>query len=721
MGSILEAALLHHVCIVLVFLWVLNSFNYCHPVAYFFSLIYLYLAHEVYVIKLRKKLQFEEKRESNQRRVLLESETVRWLNYATEKIWCLCMEEIVSQKILLPMIPWFLQKYKPWTVKDAEVQHLYLGRSPPMLTEVRVLRQTNDDDHLVMEMGLNFRTADDMSAILGVKLRKRLGFGMLVKMHLLGMHVEGKVLIGVKFIRKWPFISRLRVCFAGPPYFQMTVKPIFTHGLDVTELPGIAGWIDNLLALVFEQTLVEPNMLVVDVEKFVSPEPDNWFSMDVKDPVGRVMVEVLEGVDMKPSDLNGLADPYVKGRLGPYRFRTKTKKKTLAPKWQEEFKIPVVTWESQNMLTLEVRDKDHIFDDLMGDCEVNINELRDGQRHDMWLPLKNIKMGRLHLAITVSDRCEKGAELAFDTEGPNGGVDRRSSFAADSTKNGSFSSLPSEKSPEAVADEFEPINIEGYPETGIWIHHPGSEVSQVWEPRKGKLQHLGSHRIEGQAQVDGADANLSMKSAGPNGDDSVDNKSNLNNPARKGLRKFGSVFSRSLRTEDKPVSLEMPDPSPRYNIRESHDKQSGVRFLVEDAVMASSAKTPKEAEDSEEESETESPNQGHVKDVAKSILKHAGRGLKHALSRKSSRRYKAESGLSPTGKNVSLCQDSSGDESRSSSADVPAPESAFVVPGSAVSSPASTAGNNSFKLNDPVVDKAALSGTRDSNPLQTES
>lgn len=52
-----------------------------------------------------------------------------------------------------------------------------------------------------------------------------------------------QVLVGVKFRRGWPFISRLRVCFSAPPYFQMTVKPIFTHGLDVTELPGIAGWI----------------------------------------------------------------------------------------------------------------------------------------------------------------------------------------------------------------------------------------------------------------------------------------------------------------------------------------------------------------------------------------------------------------------------------------------------------------------------------------------
>lgn len=48
--------------------------------------------------------------------VLSDSETVRWLNHAVEKIWPVCMEQIVSQKILLPIVPWFLQKYKPWTV-----------------------------------------------------------------------------------------------------------------------------------------------------------------------------------------------------------------------------------------------------------------------------------------------------------------------------------------------------------------------------------------------------------------------------------------------------------------------------------------------------------------------------------------------------------------------------------------------------------------------------
>ncbi|RVW84869.1 C2 domain-containing protein [Vitis vinifera] len=298
--------------------------------------------HEQYIMRMRRKLQFKERKEANRKRVLSDSESVRWLNHAVEKIWPICMEQIVSQKILLPIIPWFLEKYKPWTAKKAIVQHLYMGRNPPMFTEMRVIRESTDDDHLVLGLGMNFLTADDMSAILAIKLRRRLGFGMWAKLHLTGMHVEGKVLIGVKFIRNWPFIGRLRVCFAEPPYFQMTVKPIFTHGLDVTELPGIAGWLDKLLAVAFEQTLVEPNMLVVDVEKFVSPNKEDWFSVDEKEPIALARVEVLEASDMKPSDLNGLADPYVKGKLGPYRFTTKIQKKTLTPKWNEEFKIPSV-------------------------------------------------------------------------------------------------------------------------------------------------------------------------------------------------------------------------------------------------------------------------------------------------------------------------------------------------------------------------------------------
>ncbi|KAL6952670.1 acetolactate synthase [Sarracenia purpurea var. burkii] len=710
--GILEASILHHICIVLLLLWLLSYFNCCHPAAYFISLIYLYLIHERYVMRLRKTLRFEERRRSNQRRVLADSESVRWLNYVVEKMWPVCMEQIFSQKILLPIIPWFLQKYKPWTVKEAVVQSLYMGRSPPLFTEMRVLRQSTGDDHLVLELGMNFRTADDMGAILAVKLTKRLGFGMRAKLHLMGMHVEGKVLIGVKFLRHWPFLGRMRICFVEPPYFQMTVKPLSTHGVDVTELPGIAGWLDKLLDVAFEQTLVEPNMLVVDMEKFVSPQPESWFSVDEKEPIAYALLEVIEAADMKPSDLNGLADPYVKGRLGPYRFRTKTQWKTLSPKWHEEFKVPICSWESANVLAIEVRDKDHFVDDTLGECSISIGEFRDGQRHDMWLALQSIKMGRLHLAITVVEANRKAPDQSGDVETLKNKSERNSiADESETAQNGSLSSGVPGSAPK-VADKFEPVDIEGQEQTGIWVHQPGSEVSQIWEPRKGR-----SRTSDAQIPGEGSDRVGSFKSSPSRSsyinDSSSSDETEEGNKGRpnKVMRGIQKIFHRKSRKEDKSGGVEEHVSSPHANVKAVNAKEIGVKLIMEEDNLAlTSVKGPKEGTESPERRGPESPSKGHVKDIAspespskrhvkdmaKSIFKHAGksaREIKHTFSRKGSKNSRRDSGLEG-----SVGSESSDEESVPSSVDTSGIDGIPVI-----SKPISRSGGDSFKseeLND---------------------
>ncbi|KAK9049322.1 hypothetical protein SSX86_031712 [Deinandra increscens subsp. villosa] len=619
-----------HVAIVLFLIWLLSSFNYCHPLVYFLSFIYLYLVHERCAMRLRRKIQFEERKQANQKRVLSDSESVRWLNHIIERIWPICMEDIVSHKILLPIIPWFLQKYKPWTVKESVIQNLYLGRSPPMFTEMRVCRQSTGDDHLVFELGMNFRTADDMNAILAVKLTKTLGFGMWTKMHLTGMHVEGKVLVGVKFLPTWPFLGRLRVCFLEPPYFQVTVKPIFAHGFDVTELPGIAGWLDKLLTLAFQETLVEPNMLVVDVEKLVSPQPESWFSVDAKEPVAYTSVEIVEASDLKPSDMGGLADPYVKGQLGAYRFRTKTLKKTLSPKWQEEFKIPITAWESPNLLIIQVRNKDHFVDDILGDCSIKINDLRDGQRHDMWLPLQNIKTGKLHIMIKVTEVDTKVTELPCDADA-----------LANELKEDSLVSDPAQNDtrPGPVADDFEPIDVEGQRVTGIWVHHPGTGVPQVWQPRKGK------NRVQkGSGSVGSSTKSVSTVDNASFSDDSLEgNKMGTRNRVKRGLSKIGLVFNRTLKSEhDKYRGFKKMDndnwesqsPSPRQNLRAVNENGVMVNLIMEENMLSPGQDRKLEG------SGPGSPDKRKVKDVAKSILKQAGnsaRSMKHVLSGKGSK------------------------------------------------------------------------------------
>ncbi|KAL0743638.1 hypothetical protein Bca4012_085151 [Brassica carinata] len=635
----MECCVFHHVVIVFMFLWLLSYLNRSHALFYLLSLLYLYLVHERYVKRLRRKFQFKERKQAYQRRVVLsESESVRWLNHAAEMIWPICMEQIASQKILRPIIPWFLDKYRPWTAKEALIQHLYLGRNPPLLTGIRVLRQSTGDDHLVLELGMNFLAADDMSAVLAVKLRRRLGFGVWAKLHLTGMHVEGKVLIGVKFLRRWPFLGRLRVCFSEPPYFQMNVKPIFPHGLDVAVLPGIAGWLcinshhhcyfpilDNLLSIAFEQTLVEPNMLVADMEKFISPRSgENWFFVG---SLMHALVEVVEASDVKPSDLNGLSDPYVKGQLGAYRFKTKILKKTLAPKWQEEFKIPILTWDSPNILNIEVQDKDRFSDDRLGDCSVKIAEFRGGQRNDMWLPLQNIKMGRLHLAITVTEDEPKWSDDQFE------GVtvskeDMWASFALEDASKGSFSSVTSDKSPR-VLDNLEPINIEGQEETGIWVYQPGTEVSQIWEPRKGKSRCL--------------DSQVRDASAGSNESSSPDE-------TQEGLKKVGLVFRRNGKKEESG-NMEEDVRSPRINLKALNRKDVG-EYIVEDRLSGplTGRSTKGESFGSEDRQ-----NKGHMKDVAKSILKHAeksARHIKQVFSPRGSRKSRDIEGLTVSEKDV---------------------------------------------------------------------
>ncbi|KAF3793130.1 C2 domain-containing protein [Nymphaea thermarum] len=661
--DIAQLSIVYHFGLVLAVLWISSSFNCCHPVLYFISFIYLYQVNDRYILRLRKRLHHEEKKQAYQKRVLSDSETVRWLNHLLEKVWPICMEQIASQKILLPIVPWFLEKYKPWTAKKVVVQELYLGRNPPMITEMRVVGQSADDDHLVLELGLNFLSADDMSAILAVQLRKRLGFGMWTKLHLTGMHIEAKVLVGVKFLQNWPFLQRIRLCFVQPPYFQMIVKPIFSHGLDVTEVPGIAGWLDKVLAMAFEETLVEPNMLVVDLEKLVrstesasSPE-GGWFSVDERKPVAYAKVEIIEADNMKPSDPNGLADPYVKGHMGQYRFKTKIQRKTLAPKWQEEFKIPICTWESPNVLELEIRDKDLFLDDTLGNCSIIVNDFRGGQRHDKWLSLKDIKMGRLHMAITVAEvdsTMKEGVDAndqAWSQSGEGVPVDKdMARQEPGKTETKEYLSR--------VSDKFEQINVEGQSNTCIWVHQPGSDVSTTWEPRKGRSRNPETEiPREGPGNPDSPTCTGSVRNDNSSEEEKIPNQ--IQKPIESIKRKVGSLFSKDRKTDDTKNSKE--DLSPRPNLKAEGEKGNRVILVLNDVPedfkeQLAGNKTGKEGSTPQKCEADSSPK--NAKNVAKSIIKHAGKSahqLKHRLSKKIS--SKSRSSTNPEGSDKSNLSD----------------------------------------------------------------
>lgn len=134
----------------------------------------------------------------------------------------------------------------------------------------------------------------------------------------------------------------------------MTVKPILNFGIDVAEVPGVGDWMvqnhlkfyfsnsnfktsnsnfppflcfkDKVLCDGLEKCLVEPNMLVVDLDKlfkhwFPSPsanEPmgsraetkvSDFFHVEEMEALATVKIEVLEAENLRPSDLNGDTQP----------------------------------------------------------------------------------------------------------------------------------------------------------------------------------------------------------------------------------------------------------------------------------------------------------------------------------------------------------------------------------------------------------------------------
>ncbi|XP_022058555.2 multiple C2 and transmembrane domain-containing protein 1 isoform X2 [Acanthochromis polyacanthus] len=116
---------------------------------------------------------------------------------------------------------------------------------------------------------------------------------------------------------------------------------------------------------------------------------------------GIVSIALLEGRNLIPMDDNGLSDPYVKFRLGPQKYKSKTVPKTLSPQWREQFDLHLYE-ETGGVLEITVWDRDTgRRDDFIGRCQLDLSTLSKERTHHLELPLEESR-GFVVLLVTLT-------------------------------------------------------------------------------------------------------------------------------------------------------------------------------------------------------------------------------------------------------------------------------------------------------------------------------
>lgn len=234
-----------HAGSVLLVAWIASYLHLSVGLVCILGFLYLFQIESRQRAKLLWKVHHEEENKARKMRIS-EGETVRWMNKALETIWPMFLGEFSSKHLKIPLSS-FLDRFKPWSMKKISVSDIFLGKSPPIVTMIRMLDDPVDGDHLAVEASIEWMAAKDMAAVVDVQFLRRISFGIRTTVHICNLCLKGKVKAGIKFKNGWPVIERLRVCFATAPHVQMTIHPLYNNGVDVSELPGIAQWMQEFL------------------------------------------------------------------------------------------------------------------------------------------------------------------------------------------------------------------------------------------------------------------------------------------------------------------------------------------------------------------------------------------------------------------------------------------------------------------------------------------
>ncbi|XP_077339533.1 extended synaptotagmin-1 isoform X2 [Lithobates pipiens] len=138
--------------------------------------------------------------------------------------------------------------------------------------------------------------------------------------------------------------------------------------------------------------------------------PENFATENV------LRVYLLEAENLIAKDnfmggmIKGKSDPYVVVRAGGKSVQTKVIKENLNPRWDQAFEILVTDVPGQD-IEFQVFDKDIDKDDFLGRCKVPVKSVLKQKTIDEWLPLEEVKSGKLHVKVECLSHLADASQL----------------------------------------------------------------------------------------------------------------------------------------------------------------------------------------------------------------------------------------------------------------------------------------------------------------------
>ncbi|KAK2850419.1 hypothetical protein Q7C36_009202 [Tachysurus vachellii] len=263
---------------------------------------------------------------------------------------------------------------------------VHFGQRAPTITGVQVYTQEADMREVILDFNITYVGDIDIDA----DVKPRISAGV-KELQLQGvLRVILSPLIGQS-----PLVGGITMFFIRRPTLHLN----WTGMTNLLDSPALKQFSESAIMDTIASMMVLPNRLCFPLIDQVKVD-----EMRFPLPRGVVRVHVLEGKDLKAMDTvmmglaKGKSDPYVVLTVGNQRFKTKTIKETLNPKWDEVYEFVIHEAPGQE-LEVELYDEDTDKDDFMGRFKLDFGEVRKERIIDKWFKLEEIEKGSVHMKM----------------------------------------------------------------------------------------------------------------------------------------------------------------------------------------------------------------------------------------------------------------------------------------------------------------------------------